>query len=477
MSALRLYAPFWFVFAFLLGFAAIQILLNPFGFSDLTHRYAQDVSNLLITGPYLYPDTGHDQISVALVEDLTLADLQMPWPWSYGAQARVLDALLAYHPRAVIVDMLFVDPRNDPTLPDLVGEIGRYKKAGVPLYMTAETDVPPGQPVIRKELLDTGVTLVDPSLLVNQGVVRQYPAEGRCYGAHRAANAVCPSLALQVYKDLFPRQPLAPLNGLMEIVWGTRPDPTNAKWMRLTDDSGAVHSCGENQSMGLVKRTYLAFFDPSAVRSPCPYEGVIPVESLVQGRDDPDIAKLAHGRIIFYGASLEGVQDKAFTPVNGLLAAVFAHAMALDNLITFHGRPQQNVVTVGGMVFDNDTVQMIAIVPVIMILGWLHMLRLRRRRSDHSARHGDHGATAEFFLDKVLEFGWHWLAFGLALAAGLALSWAVGLSVANWADVVFSSVEMAALLLVGVPDAAWGYLHHVAGGIPQPVGTNEELSP
>jgi hypothetical protein len=31
-------------------------------------------------------------------------------------------------------------------------------------------------------------------------------------------------------------------------------------------------------------------------------------------------------------------------------------------------------------------------------------------------------------------------------------------------ELVFVSVELAAMLLVGLPDAIWGYLHHVAGG-------------
>ena len=134
-------------------FSAYQIWMNPFGFSDLTQRYTQDISNLLITGPYLYPQTGHDAISVALVDDTTLANMQMPWPWSYGAQARALDSLLAYKPRAVIVDILFADPRKDDTLPELIGEIGRFKAAGVPLYFVGATDLPAGTPAIRKELL------------------------------------------------------------------------------------------------------------------------------------------------------------------------------------------------------------------------------------------------------------------------------------------------------------------------------------
>src|SRR5579871_1591952 len=107
--------------------------------------------------------------------------------------------------------------------------------------------------------------------------------------------------------------------------------------------------------MGWGRRIYLAFFDATAVRSSCPYTGVIPVEALLQGREDPDIDTLARNRIIFYGASLEGAQDKSFTPVNGLIANVFVHAMALDNLITFRGRPEQNVVVLGNLTLDSNT--------------------------------------------------------------------------------------------------------------------------
>src|ERR1700733_1984782 len=113
---LRARVPFWFVALVLFAFSVLQIALNPFGFSDLTQRYAQDVSNLLITGPYLYPTTGRDQITVALIEEESLHTLQMPWPWNYSAHKQVLDAILAYKPKAVVVDFLFVDSRPDASL-------------------------------------------------------------------------------------------------------------------------------------------------------------------------------------------------------------------------------------------------------------------------------------------------------------------------------------------------------------------------
>ncbi|HEY2068699.1 MAG TPA: CHASE2 domain-containing protein [Rhizomicrobium sp.] len=461
MEALKRRVPFWFVAVVLFAFAVIQIMLNPFGFSDMTQRYTQDISNLLITGPYVYGRAGHDQVSAAIIDEDTLHTLQMPWPWTYGAHARVLDALLAYHPKAVVVDFLFVDSRPDPTLPQLVDEIAEYKAAKVPLYFEGGTDLPYGEYPLRPELAKTGVPILDPTILVYDGVARQYPVTGTCFNQKPDANGTCPSLAARVFRDVFPQYPLTPLNGLIELVWGTRTDPTNAKWMHVTDENGKRRSC--HPHMDAIRRFYLAFFDTSQVLVHCPYTGVIPVVSLMQGAEDADVTKLATNRVIFYGASLEGAQDKSYTPVNGLLPNVYVHAMAMDNLITFQGDPEQNVMTVAGFTISNNPAQILAIIPVILILSWLHMGRVRRKRTRANK---EHSATFEYFLDKTLEKVWHYFAFALALGVGLLLALAVGLSTANWVEVVFVSVELAAMLLVGVPDSIWGYVHHVAGGVP-----------
>ncbi|HXC56866.1 MAG TPA: CHASE2 domain-containing protein [Rhizomicrobium sp.] len=462
VEKLRTRVPLWFVALVLFGFALLQIVLNPFGFSDLTQRYAQDVSNLLITGPYLYPTTGRDQVSVALIEEDTLHTLQMPWPWNYSAHKQALDAILAYKPRAVIVDFLFVDSRPDASLPDLVDEIARYKKAGVPLYFEGGTDLPYGESPLRPELADTGVPILDPTIDVYDGVVRQYPVSGYCYKADgQVKDASCPSLALRVFADVYPNIKLAPLNGKIELVWGTRTEPTNLKWRKYRDDDGTLHPCSVETNF--VARTWRAFFDKSTAQGHCPYDGIVPVEALIRGDDDPDIARLLTNRVVFYGAALKGAQDTSYTPVNGLQANVFVHAMAMDNLITFRGRPYQNVMTVWGTTFSNEPAQVMAIVPVILVLSFLHLRRIRARRR---GRRAEHNAVVEWFLDKGVENVWHWLAFFLALGIGLLLALWVGLSVANWVEDVFISVELAAMLLIGVPDSFWGYLHHVAGGRP-----------
>jgi CHASE2 domain-containing sensor protein len=460
MTALRKRMPLWFVFVVLLSVALVQIEHNPFGLSDLIQRYAQDVSNLLITGPYLYGTAGRDSISAAVIDEDALQTLQMPWPWDYAAHARALDALLEYHPKAVVVDFLFVDSRPDPTLPRLIEEIHRYQSERVPIYFEGGIRLPYGEAALRPELAATGVTILDPTLPVYNGIARQYNFTGECFGVSRPRAAPCLSLALQVFKDIYPQYPLAPLRGKMELVWGTRVAPQNAKWITATDSKGGRKSC--RLDIGPLRRVYLAFFDTGEVQNPCPYNAEIPVVSLMEGSDDPDLIALARNRVVFYGGALEGAQDTTYTPVNGLLPSVFVHAMALDNLITYKGRPKQNVITVWGRTLESNPAQIIAIMPVILVLSLLHIRRVRARgRAGGRQSTPAHSVTMEYVIERVIQHLWHWLAFGLALAVGLLLTLALGLSVANWVGIVFISAELAAMLLIGLPDSIWGYLSHV----------------
>ena len=459
MTALRNRMPLWFVFLVLLSVASIQIEHNPFGLSDLIQRHAQDVSNLLITGPYFYGTAGRDSISAAVIDEGTLQTLKMPWPWDYAAHARVLDALLEYHPKAVVVDFLFVDSRPDLTLPQLIEEIHRYQSEHVPIYFEGGIQLPYGEAALRPELAATGVTILDPTLPVYDGIARQYNFTGECFGGSRPHDAPCLSLALQVFKDIYPQYPVASLRGKMELVWGTRVAPQNAKWITATDSRGGRRSC--QLDIGPLRRVYLAFFDTAAVQNPCPYNAEIPVVSLMEGSDDPDLIALARNRVVFYGGALPGAQDEMYTPVNGLLPSIFVHAMALDNLITYKGRPKQNVITVWGRTLESNAAQIIAIMPVILVLSLLHIRSVRARARGGGQSTHARSVTMDYMIERVIQHLWHWLAFGLGLAVGLLLTLALGLSVANWVGIVFISAEFAAMLLIGLSDSIWGYLSHV----------------
>src|SRR6202012_1138716 len=90
MDALKLRVPYWFVVGWLIAFASFQIWMNPFGFSDLVARYSQDIADLLIMGPHVYGTEGRDKVSIAVIDEGTLHEMQTPWPWTYGNHANAL---------------------------------------------------------------------------------------------------------------------------------------------------------------------------------------------------------------------------------------------------------------------------------------------------------------------------------------------------------------------------------------------------
>src|ERR1700731_3775272 len=74
VRALAARTPYLFVFTALFVVVALHILIDPFGFSRLTQRYAQDVTNLPLTG-LIYPHIGQATVAVARVDDSTLSKL------------------------------------------------------------------------------------------------------------------------------------------------------------------------------------------------------------------------------------------------------------------------------------------------------------------------------------------------------------------------------------------------------------------
>lgn len=460
MAELRARTSIWWIFIVLLAAAVFQIVWNPFGLSNLVQQYSQDLVSALVTGP-LYgafgERKGHDDISVTLIDDSTLAHRAETWPIAYRTHKLVLDALLARCPRAVVVDFLFVDPRpSDTTLQELTAEVGRYKRFdcnnrhGVLLYFESTANEP-----VLSQIRETGASIVDPTMLLDRGVARHYPialcddAGGNCR----------PSLAVRLYRDLCKQDgafcsaaPAFPA-GTMELWWGTAIDPINAK--QAVAASGEA-GCGENFSF--AGRLYRAITGGlSGVQSGCPYHGVIPAEALLDGRQDADIDNLVHDRIVFYGASLEGAKDESLTPVNGLLPDIFVHAMALDNLITLRGKPLHDLANG----FLEILLQILWITPVMLVLSWLRTRYARRNRPQEQS-----ASALGYFLEWALEFGWVLLAILLAIAVGVGLMVLFQVSVGSWVGIVFVAAELAAIILIGLPEKLWGYARHVMSGVP-----------
>jgi CHASE2 domain-containing sensor protein len=438
--------PFAWVYAIVMAIASFQIYADPLGFDGVTESYSQQLINLTLTGP-LYPDEGRDDVAVALIEEDTLRHLGMNWPWPYSDHARVLDGILAYSPKAVAVDILFADPRDDASLEQLLFVIERYQRMGVPLYFVGSPNV---TPPVRQELLDSPATIVAGTINLFDGVARQYPETVDCLngqGVH------CPSLAVRIYEDLYgvdiPRADDD--DTALELIWGTDTHPINRKWMRVLEDNGQLGTCPDD--VGILTRVYRALIDVDRLRSTCPHQGTFPVEAVMSGMEDADIRELVEDNVVFYGAKLEGSADLAFTPTNGLLAGVYVHAMALDNIIAFKGKPKRNTITLFGVTFGNDGIKTFV---AAMILFVTALFNLRHLREDASTPgNQDIGAKRRF--------GWYGALFSMTLGSGLILYFVFGLSISNWIELVFITGLLFELLISSLLGKWWGRTRYALG--------------
>jgi CHASE2 domain-containing sensor protein len=189
------------------------------------------------------------------------------------------------------------------------------------------------------------------------------------------------------------------------------------------------------------------------LRSRCPHTAVIPAEALMFGEEDADTLALIENRIVFYGASLEGSLDLAFSPANGLLPGVFVHAMALDNIITFRGQPKRDTVTWFGITLNNDAVKAIVVALILLIGTRMHLAEMRKAA-------GGETSDEVGFADRLK---WYGLLLGMAIGSGVVLYLIFGLSIGNWIELVFISGILFELLHSPFLARQWGRLRYAIG--------------
>jgi CHASE2 domain-containing sensor protein len=351
-SGTRRYARvlLWFLFLYVLGWACFV----SHGVAFHLTPWSQAVVNGIVK--LWYPDKDRDKTTVVLFREENLKNLKKDpkepdetYPVSYKRHAEVLEALLAYKPRAVFVDFMFIDKRTNDDITELGNAICKLTNADppIPVYLAA----PPlaenrakGEPhtktesaersltsKVRKELLacPSGINpeLVSAQMESEYGVsgVLEYKLEGKtAYGKKDS-----PALAMldgDLKKDVKSNSIEDPIDP-MDIVWAspTGQPLTLNMWM----------GCESNDSLkDLLQK------GPLANRLNCPYTPTISVRHLLRsiggsiGDDKDEVSQALGDRAVFYGAGFQGAGDIVVSPVYAELPGVYLHAMAYDNLLT-----------------------------------------------------------------------------------------------------------------------------------------------
>jgi len=216
-----------------------------------------------------------------------------------------------------------------------------------------------------------------------QGVVRRYPAtERRPEALDESRDATgCATSAFMIYQWLLGGEaPLhaqgqaafhrrcenmpVPAGGMfsddMTVLWSTRIDQHNAKWLRC-DDHGVFEHDGRSVDVtgwlygiakSLTEFSFLGdrYHEPGegggtrTFQQTCPPIPIVPLEVFLPDlvhpaadrlRLDEDIQEILEDSVVFYGVGLDVGADVIYTPTHGALPGVLFHAMAFDNLLKF----------------------------------------------------------------------------------------------------------------------------------------------
>jgi len=310
--------PFMSYLLFLAG-GVVLLRMDPFGFTRLTKFYSQDLLAVAMAG--CYPDAaggpcvknGRAQAAVVLVRDPDLAAFDEPWPPRYGLHARVLKAIRANKPKAVVIDIVFEDKRDDPTIAALAAELDRYRAEGIPVYAATFGPDRPLRAEVGERVTPVQVPkTIDPL----DRVTRFYDLTT---GAPDSQLTAVPT----VFRDVCGGCRDGCDAGAIRLYWSNLPEKSwNDRWL----------NCRRRPPF-----PWWIFQDRgSDFRESCPSTPTIPARILLEPTEAEDAAieDLLAGGVVFYGAYFHGAADAMNTPLHNELPAVFLHSVALDNLIT-----------------------------------------------------------------------------------------------------------------------------------------------
>jgi len=340
-----------------LGIALFLVWWDPFQWNEASSNASQDLAYRVLIGP-LYPTDQRDEITVVLFNEATLGYLDATWPVALGRHAEILRNIREMGPRAVMVDFIFPDKRDDPSVTQLQDEILAYQGEGIPLYFARAEGT--GLDWIRSDLSEAKLTsIANP---ISDGVSRTYDPCSRFSGDHPACACVagpndfksCPAetdaastgspVALTAAFELYRGEAGLPsrLNiyepGTMDVVWSNRLNPTNDLWMRKQTAEGFENLCVDiASSFDDWLRRMASKSEKYSFRQTCPYSTTVSARMILSAPQDAALRDLVHERYVFYGGDLAGLEDTVVPPTHVKLPGVYLHAMALDNLLTFDG--------------------------------------------------------------------------------------------------------------------------------------------
>ena len=327
----------------------------------------QEIAKRMMTriyAPFLtlnYSTQGRDTITVMTVDDVDLQSYGLSWPIPLDFYQRLIDRLVSFRPRAVFLDVLFLDDRDVRQVEKLRQSTCKASDAGVPVFIAtmARPDgaltggnasvIPPSN--VEASLFNAKNSIGKPCVVPTLANITpdkldqsqwQYPLTRNIESGR---SSVALSMFCQFNTDQCPRD----IDEPMALIWGTRASLTNEQTMMSRDAAGRVAPICRSQWHPAETIPGVSVWQAVTGHSPalplCPYHQVIPIRAFQYldrpvagyGFSSSEMSASISGKIVLVGADLAASGDNVISPFHGRLPGVHVHAMALDNLIETRG--------------------------------------------------------------------------------------------------------------------------------------------
>lgn len=318
--------PFLLALATLLSSAvcgALLLFINPYGI--WTKFDAAGRSMFLNVVSSSYAQGPQPKSAVILMNDESLRATGLSWPVPYEVYALVVDAACNAGARAVLLDYVFVDVRDDPSIASLEQSLAEARPQ-CPVFIGALEkggSIAPLENAVAQNPSVKFVSIYAP----DQNRDRAFYALDGAEGLPAAALAMVQATG---------RTPDGALPKTMDVLWRTPPP----QW-RCSEAEARSDECAQVSRNAMLRAVRMAtyefapdFFAKIGLKEPASLDAApfptIPFETLVMG--SPETAETLRQSYVFFGGSFQFVDDTANAGPYGKTPGVYMHAAAFDNL-------------------------------------------------------------------------------------------------------------------------------------------------
>ncbi|MGJ7486486.1 CHASE2 domain-containing protein [Variovorax sp. LT2P21] len=333
----------------------------------------------------IYGESGNRAITVVTIDDADLDTFGEKWPLELGFFSRRVEVLLAKKPRVLFIDLLLKRESSPAQIAALRDTLCKARGT-TKVYIASLRGLVPDSPTEAELFKEHPEPRPTPDSPLKMSVCA-IPVDARVtpdkhdqsqwdYPIQIQTSAAPPRHVRSAALDIFCReepdrcpqdkQELPPL----AMIWPARSFPTNVQTMIREQEPKTVPATYEPAcrdgiplleavpgvvfAENLITR-WVIRLQPDTNRAqqlqrealvrqmpPCPYHQVIPLRAFNgKGFSDLELGAAFANKIVVLGADVIGTGDKVTSPIHGPIPGVHAHAMALDNLITFEGKYKQ----------------------------------------------------------------------------------------------------------------------------------------